>query len=492
MTLSDTCDELRAENTRLRARLVELEETLDAIRSGGVDALLVNGEQGAPQVYTLQGAGQRWPVPAPSQGEAALILTNQEEVVFYANQRLAELLDAPLDRVVGGPFARWLAMEERDGFLALLRGTDGATRRYRDLTLCREDGRRLPCAVAIRLLPIDNASQHVSLIVSDLTGRSASDADLRDNEQALEVLTAALPVGVCVLDANGKLVGANPIVRRIWGGAEFLSGQLLGALRGWRPGARDPLRSDEWAWVRAIARGQTILAEEIDIETRDGSRRTILNSALPIRGMDGAVIGAVVVNQDITDRRAIAARIARSAFHDPVTGLPNRRRLLDRLQQRLAERGRLGALLYIGLDHAKLLNDARGQAIGEPLQQQVAGRLTSLAGVGDMVAHLGEDEFALLLTDLGDRPDAALARARHDSARVLDALQAEYTLGGRPFSLMPGIGVTLFGDALATPSELLRRADLALTRAKTDGGNAVRFHAPDTPARGGPEEPADQ
>ncbi|HVZ45083.1 MAG TPA: EAL domain-containing protein [Ramlibacter sp.] len=187
----------------------------------------------------------------------------------------------------------------------------------------------------------------------------------------------------------------------------------------------------------------------------------------------------VAVGRDITERKTAEEKIQYLAFYDPLTQLPNRQLLMERLQGALGASVREGALMFIDLDNFKVLNDTMGHHNGDLLLQQVARRLRSCVAKGDLVARLGGDEFVILLTDRDDKPIAAAQAAEAVSRRVLAALGEPYVLPGCLHHGTCSIGVTLFdGEGRPTMSELLKQADLAMYEAKLAGRNTVRFFDP--------------
>ena len=184
---------------------------------------------------------------------------------------------------------------------------------------------------------------------------------------------------------------------------------------------------------------------------------------------------------DISQRKAAEEQIQNLAFYDPLTKLPNRRLLLDRLQQALASSARsdrTGALLFIDLDNFKLLNDTLGHDKGDLLLQQVAQRLTSSVREGDSVARLGGDEFLLVLEDLSENVTEAATQAKTVGEKILATLNQPYDLDGLEYHNSPSIGVTLFSDHLSSVDELMKHADLAMYEAKKAGRNTLRFFDP--------------
>jgi diguanylate cyclase (GGDEF)-like protein/PAS domain S-box-containing protein len=188
----------------------------------------------------------------------------------------------------------------------------------------------------------------------------------------------------------------------------------------------------------------------------------------------------VAVGRDITERKTAEEKIQYLAFYDPLTRLPNRQLLLDRLQRALSDTDRPheGALMFIDLDNFKVLNDTLGHQKGDQLLQQVAERLRSCVARGDTVARLGGDEFVILLENSGHKPFEPAAGARAVSERILAKLGEPYQLSGYLHHSTCSIGVTLFGRAPWSVSELLKQADLAMYQAKSAGRNAVRFFDP--------------
>ncbi len=184
---------------------------------------------------------------------------------------------------------------------------------------------------------------------------------------------------------------------------------------------------------------------------------------------------------DITLRKSAEDEIRSLAFYDPLTQLPNRRLLLDRLEQALASSNRhqrKGALLFIDLDNFKTLNDTLGHDQGDRLLQQVAERLTRCTREGDTVARLGGDEFVVMLENLDEHAFDAANHAETVAIKILSELNQTYWLGVNEHHSSPSIGITLFGERVETISEPLKRADLAMYQSKAAGRNTIRFFDP--------------
>jgi diguanylate cyclase (GGDEF)-like protein len=173
--------------------------------------------------------------------------------------------------------------------------------------------------------------------------------------------------------------------------------------------------------------------------------------------------------------------ITNLAFFDSLTGLPNRRLLLDRLRQTLAasvRSNRKRALLFVDLDDFKTLNDTLGHHIGDLLLQEVARRIIASIRETDTVARLGGDEFVVLLQDLSETPEDAAAQAKNVAEKILATIHQPYLLDGRECRSSSSVGITVFGNPEDSTNEVLQQADIAMYQAKAAGRNTLHFFAP--------------
>ena len=204
---------------------------------------------------------------------------------------------------------------------------------------------------------------------------------------------------------------------------------------------------------------------------------------------DGKVVRVVGYIADITERKKMEEEIRNMAYFDPLTALPNRRMLIDRLQHAMAggaRSGHYGALIYLDLDNFKPLNDTHGHAAGDLLLVEVAQRLLGCVRQTDTVARTGGDEFVVVLNDLSTDADTAAAECQRISAKILAALSAPYVLslahGASSAQVVEhrcsaSVGATLFkGEALYW-QDLMKKADAAMYQAKAAGRNRVQFDA---------------
>ncbi len=234
-------------------------------------------------------------------------------------------------------------------------------------------------------------------------------------------------------------------------------------------------------FLRAQSSGEIARSFETKIITKSGEERTIeWQTTLFDQGGEGLI--TVSFGLDVTERKRAEAEIRSLAFKDPLTGLPNRRLLLDRLERALRVSTRhknYGAVLFLDLDRFKQLNDSRGHEVGDLLLIEIASRLLTSVRAEDTVARLGGDEFVVVLEDLGQDEQSARNKAGEVAEKISLALNAPYQLQGQRYQSSSSIGVCLFNGARDSVNELLLRADKAMYRAKTEACGGLRFFAED-------------
>ncbi len=319
----------------------------------------------------------------------------------------------------------------------------------------------------------------VILLSRDITKLRTTIAALEERESLLRAVVDNTPVEYWARDLEGNCILENALVVKHWG-------SLLGS----RPqeAAIPQEIINHWQENNRRAYAGEVVDAEVSYKV-NGEDNVFQNVVAPIR-KDGKIVGIVGFNQDITERKQADERIRNLAFYDPLTQLPNRRLMFDRLNQALVgsgRRGRQGALMLIDLDNFKILNDTQGHELGDRLLLEVAARLRASMRQGDTAARLGGDEFVVILEDID-----GLNQGASQGAIQAEALGEQIQLClSQPFRLPSpasgldflhrctcSIGVTLFSGVEVSAEELLRRCDTAMYQAKAAGRNAVRFFDP--------------
>jgi diguanylate cyclase (GGDEF)-like protein/PAS domain S-box-containing protein len=229
--------------------------------------------------------------------------------------------------------------------------------------------------------------------------------------------------------------------------------------------------------ARAVASQESVRAELLNY-SKDGSTYWVEMELAPFADEGGNNTHWVAVERDISERKASEDDIHRLAFYDVLTGLPNRRLLMDRLEKMIASSERaaaFGAVLFIDLDRFKTINDARGHAVGDSLLRAAAIRLQELMRKADTVARIGGDEFVVLLPQLASEIGEAGNAALRVAAKIRDVLAQPFEIEGQTYYSSASIGVTLLPKPQQSIHDLLREADIAMYRAKAEGRNGVAF-----------------
>ena len=238
----------------------------------------------------------------------------------------------------------------------------------------------------------------------------------------------------------------------------------------------------QWAEHRRQLEAHEVFHDfEMQRITRTGQTVWVSVSGEPIFDAEGHFTGYRGVARDITERKLAEAEIQRLAFYDELTGLPNRRLLMDRLERAVAACARAachGALLFLDLDNFKGVNDTLGHDWGDRLLMQVGTRVHAAVRASDTVARLGGDEFVVVLQGLRAQPDEAAAEAEGVAQKVLASLNRPYLVHDSEVHSTPSIGIAMFCDAGLPAQELLKRADLAMYQAKARGRNTLCFFDP--------------
>lgn len=406
-------------------------------------------------------------------GEAFVTIDRQGRV-SYANEQAAQLLAAggePLTgRRIWSFFQKRARLELEERFLHALDKRAAIELEERDAQVVRWlELRGFPFAAGMALHLRDvsarrRSQQHLMLLEGSI-------ARLND----IVIITEAAPFG----PPGPRIVFVNDAFERRTGySREEVIGKSPRFLQG-----PDTQRPQLDRIRRALEQWERVRVDLVNY-TKAGEPYWVDLDVSPVWDDARRLTHWVAVGRDITERKRDEEKIQYLAFYDPLTQLPNRQMLLDRLDEAVGGGGqaRDGALMFIDLDNFKVLNDTLGHQKGDLLLQQVARRLRNCVAKGDLVARLGGDEFVVLLANTPEKPLDPLTAAQKVSQRILEGLGEPYVLPGYLHHGTCSIGVTLFGRTPSSVNELLKQADLAMYQAKAAGRNAVRFFDPEMQA----------
>ncbi len=332
----------------------------------------------------------------------------------------------------------------------------------RELTAADGHRRWIEVNVLPNLRP-DGKPAGAFVIVTDITPHRLAMQALRESEERMAKFMQASAEGI-VFHRDGIVADANPPL------CELL-GYTLDEVRG--RNALDFVAPDQRAHVQSVLDGGLDLSYESAVIRKDGQRIPVeLIGRTLVYGEEKLRMSIV---RDLRDRHAAQARIHHLAHHDALTGLPNRMSFMERLGRqidRARAANRTMALLFVDLDHFKRVNDSLGHLIGDQLLQTVAARISASLRVGDVVARFGGDEFIVLLDD-ASRDD--VAQVAH---KLLRAIELPVDAEGRDLSVTPSVGIAMFPNDGATPTELIKNADTAMYIAKSRGRANCQFFDP--------------
>ncbi|MGX9731876.1 putative bifunctional diguanylate cyclase/phosphodiesterase [Janthinobacterium aestuarii] len=326
----------------------------------------------------------------------------------------------------------------------------------------------LSCAFLLRHL--ERSSQALSQLNADLRLTATALARLNDMVMIAEVADTALGAGTVPAT---RIIFVNDAFERSSG---YARAEVLGRSLLFQQGPATD--ADELARVAAaMARAQPARAELLNYN-KAGKAYWVEAELVPFTDADGRQTHWVAVEREIDERKKSEADIHRLAFYDVLTGLPNRRLLMDRIGHLLAAAPRnhtISALMFIDLDHFKHINDARGHATGDALLRLAGERLAQLMRKADTVARIGGDEFVVLLAHLADDLDSAARAAAQVAEKIRAAIARDFEIGAQSYHCSASIGVTLLPKMEQQAHDLLREADIAMYRAKAEGRNGIAF-----------------
>ena len=396
-----------------------------------------------------------------------VVYANPAAISILGAKREAELIGLPVKDLVDPRYQSMVADRIAQGYA---RGKPLPVQIEKFL---RRDGRSID--VEIQASPITHGgAPAIQVNFVDVTERAKSEATLRDSESRFRALTELSSDWYWEQDENFRF---TVLGGKVYNSTGMTATQHMGKTH-WELAALNMTEADWDAHRRIVYAHQPFR----DLEIRRPDTGTTMHwaciSGSPMFDTDGRFRGYHGIGRDISVQKQTGDEIHRLAFYDALTGLPNRRLLLEQLKKALHSNTRHhqhGALLFIDLDNFKTLNDTLGHDVGDLLLQQVAQRLVGCVREADTVARLGGDEFVLVLEDLEPSTHGAASQADSVGKKILYTLNQPYDLAGREHHSSPSMGITLFDSHSTSVDDLLKQADLAMYQAKAAGRNTLRF-----------------
>jgi len=310
------------------------------------------------------------------------------------------------------------------------------------------------------------------IIRREITDIKLAECNLRVADAAIESQEA-----IVITDANNRILRVNSSFTRLTGySPEEVIGKTTAILKSGRHDKAFYQAMWETLAEKKFWRG------EIWDRRKNGEIYPKWLTIIAVTGLDGKVHNYVAAFNDLSEDKAAKEVIHRLAFYDPLTDLPNRRLLHDRMDLALSNSARnlhYGAVFMVDLDNFKLINDTKGHAIGDLLLVEVAQRMKSCLREGDTAARLGGDEFVILLEFLSKDANQAALQAEVVSEKILKEINQPFLINGEELRCSLSIGISLFTMPTATSEDMLKRADVAMYQAKSAGRNTMRFFDPD-------------
>jgi diguanylate cyclase (GGDEF)-like protein/PAS domain S-box-containing protein len=393
----------------------------------------------------------------------AIVVVDSNTMIVQANAAACTMFGLKPEELVGSDIHRFRAPAAPS--LASLLDTDaGAPARVVETVLRRATGSVFPCEASVRAVEFERGPAYVA-VLRDITERRRAATDLAFKSLLLDTTTDS--VLVHTLDGDLRYANRAAYESRGYTGDEFMALPPFG----W---VAPPYRMNAARHRDEMSDRGELRLESVNLR-KDGTTMPVEVIARIVE--IGGESCAVAVVRDMTERREAEAKIRFMAYHDNLTGLPNRKLFHDRLVEALGDcrhSGLLLTLLFVDLDDFKPINDTYGHAVGDKLLAAVADRLSDCVRDGDTVARYGGDEFVVLLRDV---------RAEHDAEviaeKLLGCLREPFSVEGLELSISASVGGTTSHTGCEDMDTLLRAADSAMYRAKDLGTPSLIFHAAD-------------
>jgi diguanylate cyclase (GGDEF)-like protein/PAS domain S-box-containing protein len=424
----------------------------------------------AEEEKTLQASEIRYRRLFETAQDGILILDADTGEIGDVNPFLTDLLGYSKDELWGkklweiGPFKDIAASKEAYEELQTKEYI-----RYEDLPLETRDGQLRDVEFVSNVYQVNN-KRVIQCNIRDITERKRTEEALLQLAAIVDSSDDAI-VGKTL---DGIIVSWNSGAEHIYGyTAEEVLGRPVSLLIPPDPDGKDETPSI----LERIRQGERIASYETVYRRKDGSLIDISLTISPVRNYTGKIIGASSISRDITERKKMEEIIRRQAYHDALTGLPNRMLFFDHLTLEIAVANRNRkkiAVMFMDLDNFKKINDTLGHIVGDKLLKEAANRLKACVREADTIARIGGDEFSILLADIIQPGDAVVI-----SNKILESFKVPYVINEHEIHISTSIGISIYPQDGKQIDDLMKNADTAMYQAKEKGRNNFQFYNSD-------------
>lgn len=344
-----------------------------------------------------------------------------------------------------------------------------------DSSFIAADGRYISGQVALAKRVAESGASGHLLVITDISERKRAERRLEEEKERIRITLNSIGDAVIATDTLGRITLLNPVAEDLtgWRASDAIGKPIETVMQLTDGETGRPIQNP----IRLALKEERIVGMALNTFLAKGANTSIgvEDSAAPIVDQDGNVTGAIIVFHDVSEARAMATKMTHLAQHDPLTNLPNRILLYDRIQQALNSSHRDSysvALFLLDIDHFKTVNDVHGHLVGDELIQQIAQALLAEVRDCDTLCRQGGDEFIILFPNV-----ESTARITQMAERLLRVFERTWQIGETSFRLTASIGISLVPDDAEDLESLYDHADAAMYSAKSAGRNRFHFYS---------------